>query len=80
MTSKRQRTALLYKGTAFVNQPIGTEDCLRLGAASERLEAFYRKWYHPERMILVIMPRFRSADPGRPACSNSFSLALPNLP
>lgn len=53
MTSKRQRTALLYKGTAFVNQPIGTEDCLRQ-ATSERLKAFYRKWYHPERMILVI--------------------------
>ena len=53
MASKRQRTALLYDGTAFVNQPIGTEDCIR-GATSERLKAFYRKWYHPERMILVI--------------------------
>ncbi|KAF5084666.1 Insulinase [anaerobic digester metagenome] len=53
MTSKRLRTALLYEGTAFVNQPIGTEDCIR-GATSERLKAFYRKWYHPQRMILVI--------------------------
>ena len=53
MASKRQRTSLLYEGTAFVNQPIGTEDCIR-GATSERLKAFYRKWYHPQRMILVI--------------------------
>lgn len=54
MASKRQRTATLYAGTAFVNQPIGTEACIR-SATSEKLNAFYRKWYHPERMILVIV-------------------------
>ena len=53
MASKRQRTATLYAKTAFVNQPIGTEDCIR-SATSKKLNAFYRKWYHPERMILVI--------------------------
>lgn len=53
MASKRQRASMLYVGTAFVNQPIGTEDCIR-AATSEKLTAFYRKWYHPERMMLVI--------------------------
>ena len=52
MQSRRQRSAELYAGTAFVNEPIGTEACLN-AVTSERLSAFYRKWYHPERMILV---------------------------
>ena len=71
MSSKRQRTALLYEGTAFVNQPIGTEDCIR-GATSERLKAFYRKWYHPERMILVIAGSV-TADQISPLVKNSFA-------
>lgn len=71
MASKRQRTALLYEGTAFVNQPIGTEDCIR-GATSERLKAFYRKWYHPERMILVIAGSV-TADQISPLVKNSFA-------
>ncbi|CAK7021547.1 MAG: hypothetical protein DESF_00890 [Desulfovibrio sp.] len=52
MQSRRQRTAEMYAGTAFVNQPIGTEAGI-MSATSERLAAFYHKWYHPERMILV---------------------------
>ena len=71
MASKRQRTAQLYAGTAFVNQPIGTEDCIR-GATSERLKAFYRKWYHPERMILVIAGSV-TADQVSQLVKNSFA-------
>ena len=71
MASKRQRTAQLYAGTAFVNQPIGTEDCIR-GATSERLKAFYRKWYHPERMILVIAGSVTAAQVSQ-LVKNSFA-------
>ena len=71
MASKRQRTAMLYKGTSFVNQPIGTEDGIR-GATSERLKAFYHKWYHPERMILVIAGSVTADQVGQ-LVQNSFA-------
>lgn len=53
MQSRRQRNAEIYAGTAFVNEPIGKEEVIN-AATSERLSAFYHKWYHPERMILVV--------------------------
>lgn len=54
MLSRRKRTETLYQGTAFVNFPIGTEECIK-SATSEKLRSFYRKWYHPERMIVLVV-------------------------
>ncbi len=52
MRNRRMRTAVLYAGTAFVNQTIGTEESIKT-ASPEKLRHFYRKWYHPERMVVV---------------------------
>lgn len=77
MASKRQRAATLYAGTAFVNQPIGTENCIR-AATSAKLNAFYRKWYHPERMILVIAGSVTADQVTQLVQQNFASLTNPN--
>ncbi len=44
----------LYEGTRVpLRAPIGTEAALR-EATPDRLRTFYRTWYRPERMVLVV--------------------------
>lgn len=51
--AKKRREAL-YSGTLFVNDVIGTDETIK-SASKAGLTKFYQKWYHPKRMILVIV-------------------------
>jgi zinc protease len=50
---QRQQLPVLFHGSRYAERlPIGLPEVIR-GAGSERLRAFYRDWYRPERMALV---------------------------
>jgi len=50
---QRQQLPVLFHGSHYADRlPIGLPEVIR-GAGSERLRAFYRDWYRPERMALV---------------------------
>lgn len=61
----------VFAGTAFVHETIGTEACVR-SANREKLLNFYRRWYTPERMMLVAVGE---VDPGgiEPMIEQAFS-------
>jgi zinc protease len=51
----QQRRALLRAGSLYPQRPtIGSEDSIRTQAA-ESLQAFYRDWYRPNNMALIIV-------------------------
>jgi zinc protease len=50
---QRQQLPALFHGSRYADRlPIGLPEVIRR-AGSERLRAFYRDWYRPERMALV---------------------------
>jgi len=57
----RQVYPLLFRGSIYADRlPIGLPEVIE-SAPSERLEGFYRKWYRPENMALIIVGDFDTA-------------------
>lgn len=52
--ARKKRFAEIYAGTAFTSDVIGTQECIE-NATAESIQEFYKTWYHPSRMILVIV-------------------------
>ena len=57
----RQVYPVLFRGSMYADRlPIGLPEVIE-SAPPERLEAFYKKWYRPENMALVIVGDFDTA-------------------
>jgi len=57
----RQVYPLLFRGSIYADRlPIGLPEVIE-SAPPERLEGFYRKWYRPENMALIIVGDFDTA-------------------
>ncbi len=52
--ARKKRFAKVYAGTAFTNDVIGTQECIE-NATGKSLQEFYKTWYHPDRMMLVVV-------------------------
>lgn len=50
----RKKREILFAGTRFVHDIIGTEETLQ-AVSGAKLQAFYDRWYRPERMMLVMV-------------------------
>eukprot|EP01025_Chloroclados_australasicus_P009149 TRINITY_DN13521_c0_g1_i3.p1 TRINITY_DN13521_c0_g1~~TRINITY_DN13521_c0_g1_i3.p1 ORF type:complete len:1012 (-),score=156.71 TRINITY_DN13521_c0_g1_i3:256-3291(-) len=50
---------LMFQGCQYANrQPIGTEEVIR-GVSAEVVKGFYKRWYHPKNMALVVVGDFQ---------------------
>jgi len=57
----RQVYPVLFRGSMYADRlPIGLPEIIE-NAPPERLEGFYRKWYRPENMALIIVGDFDTA-------------------
>jgi len=57
----RQVYPVLFRGSIYADRlPIGLPEVIE-SAPPERLEGFYRKWYRPENMALIIVGDFDTA-------------------
>jgi zinc protease len=55
----------LYNGTALhERQPIGTKEVIE-NASAHKLEGFYRRWYQPEQMAVIVVGDVDSNDAKR---------------
>ena len=53
---------LLFRGSPYAERlPIGLPEIIE-NAPAERMEAFYRKWYRPENMAVIIVGDFDAAS------------------
>lgn len=52
--ASRKKREIIFAGTRFVNEIIGTDETLKAVSGS-KLRAFYDRWYRPERMMLVVV-------------------------
>jgi zinc protease len=55
---RRQIFPVVFRGSLYAQRlPIGLEEIIR-GAPPERLEGFYKKWYRPDNMALIMVGDF----------------------
>jgi zinc protease len=58
---RRQMLPILFEGSPYAARfPIGLPEIIE-NAPAERLEAFYRRWYRPDNMALIIVGDFDGA-------------------
>jgi zinc protease len=58
---QQQMLPILFKGSPYANRsPIGLPEIIE-NAPAERLEAFYRRWYRPDNMALIVAGDFDGA-------------------
>ncbi|MDR3174577.1 MAG: insulinase family protein [Treponema sp.] len=58
---RRQMLPIIFSGSPYANRfPIGLPEIIE-NAPAERLEAFYRRWYRPDNMALIIVGDFDGA-------------------
>jgi zinc protease len=58
---QKQMLPVLFKGSPYaVRDPIGLPEIIE-NAPAERLEGFYRKWYKPENMAIIMVGDFDGA-------------------
>ncbi|MDR1173837.1 MAG: insulinase family protein [Treponema sp.] len=58
---RRKLLPILYEGSPYaVRYPIGLPEVIE-GAPASRLEGFYKKWYRPDNMALILVGDFDAA-------------------
>ena len=77
--ARKKRMSSVYAGTAFVNDIIGTEACIR-NATSASITEFYKTWYHADRMVLIIVGDVKAENIVPLVHENFSSLAATHSP
>ena len=61
LRASQKKRDILFAGTRFVNDIIGTDATLN-AVNSQKLKSFYDRWYRPERMMLVVVGDIKVHD------------------
>ncbi len=61
LRASQKKRNILFAGTRFVNDIIGTDVTLN-AVTSQKLKNFYDRWYRPERMMLVVVGDIKAHD------------------